>query len=53
LFRSRALRAGDWLERRAAVLAAVPHPELWADKGARALAPLRRDPSGFVRQAVR
>ena len=24
-----------------------------ADKGARALAPLRRDPSGFVRQAVR
>ena len=49
----RALRAGDWLERRAAVLAAVPHPELWPDKGARALAPLRHDPSGFVRQAVR
>ena len=40
-------------ERRAAVLAANPHPELWPDKGARALAPLRRDPSGFVRQAVR
>ncbi len=49
----RALRSGDWLERRAAVLAAVPHPELWADKGARALGPLRHDPSGFVRQAVR
>ena len=49
----RALRATDWLERRAAVLAAVPHPELWPDKGARALAPLRHDPSGFVRQAVR
>ena len=49
----RELRAGDWLERRAAVLAAVPHPELWPDKGARALGPLRHDPSGFVRQAVR
>ena len=49
----RALHAGDWLERRAAVLAAVPHPELWPDKGARVLAPLRHDPSGFVRQAVR
>jgi cellulose synthase operon protein C len=49
----RALRSGDWLERRAAVLAAVPLPELWTDKGARALAPLRHDPSGFVRQAVR
>ncbi|HEX9101521.1 MAG TPA: hypothetical protein VF997_04920 [Polyangia bacterium] len=49
----RGLHAADWLERRAAVLAAVPHPELWSDKGARALAPLRQDPSGFVRQAVR
>ena len=49
----RALHSTDWLERRAAVLAAVPHPELWPDKGARALAPLHRDPSGFVRQAVR
>lgn len=49
----RSLRAGDWLERRAAALAAVPHPELWPDKGARALAPLKRDPSGFVREAVR
>jgi len=49
----RALHSSDWLERRAAAMAAVPHPELWPDKGARALAPLRRDPSGFVRQAVR
>jgi tetratricopeptide (TPR) repeat protein len=49
----RALHSTDWLERRAAVLAAAQHPELWPDKGARALAPLKRDPSGFVRQAVR
>ncbi|HEX6835178.1 MAG TPA: hypothetical protein VF334_01330, partial [Polyangia bacterium] len=49
----RSLHAGDWLERRAAARAAVPHPELWADKGARALAPLKHDPSGFVREAVR
>ncbi|HEY2747990.1 MAG TPA: tetratricopeptide repeat protein [Polyangia bacterium] len=48
-----ALHAADWLERRAAALAAGAHPELWTDKGARALAPLRHDPSGFVRQAVR
>ena len=49
----RELRAADWRERLAAVQASVPHPELWPDKGARVLAPLRRDPSGFVREALR
>jgi Flp pilus assembly protein TadD/HEAT repeat protein len=49
----RALKASDFRERRQAVLVAAAHPELWPDKGARVLAPLKRDPSGFVREALR
>jgi hypothetical protein len=49
----RTLRAPDWRERRAGAQAASAHAELWPDKGARALAPLRHDPSGFVREALR
>ncbi|HEX4461295.1 MAG TPA: hypothetical protein VIA18_25115, partial [Polyangia bacterium] len=48
----RALQSGDWRERRAAVLAAAAHGELWPDKGARALAALKRDNNGFVREAL-
>lgn len=49
----RALRSPDWRLRRAAAFAAAAHAELWPDRGARVLAPLRRDPSGFVREALR
>jgi hypothetical protein len=49
----RALKASDFRERRQAALAAQAHPELWPDRGARALGALKRDPSGFVREALR
>jgi hypothetical protein len=49
---SHALAASDFRERRAAVLAVTAHPELWPDR-ATLLRPLRNDPSGFVREALR
>jgi tetratricopeptide (TPR) repeat protein len=49
----RALKSPDWRERRDGALAARAHGELWPDRGARLLATLQKDPSGFVREATR